>query len=241
MTQTTAIFIGANSQLSHEIIKQLSATDIHLALLVSDPDSLKPLTASLGRKISVYKIDIYQPEAAISQLQQVWQELSGAELILVNTGANQYDASLPWIIDKNLIDVNVTGFSALCNCAFNLFKEQGYGQLAAITSIAGLRGGASVAYHASKAFEQNYLQGLSMHAQRLKLPITITDIKLGMLDKAALQASRLWLVSLPKLAQQIVKAIKAGKRDVCLPKRWKIIAILTKILPEYIYNTRRWR
>ncbi len=241
MTQATAIIIGASSQLSREIAKQLSEQQVELALLVPAPEALSEFAQSLPGKVTVHALDIYQPQTAIAQLEQVWQHLDGAHLVLVNTGVNHYDPELPWGPEDDIINVNVKGFAAMCNTAFRLLREQGYGQLGAINSVAGLRGGPSVSYHASKAFAQNYLEGLSMHAQRLKLPVTITDIQLGMLDKAAMQGAKMWLAPLPVVARQILSALAKGKRRAYVPKRWIIVAWMTRLLPEFIYNTRRWK
>ena len=236
----TAIIVGASSQLSREIAKQLSDQNVELILLAQDPSMLYDFVQNLPYKAQVAALDIENTSTLIQQLETVWHAHNGVHLVLVNTGLNSYDPSLPWQPEQDIIDVNVRGFAAICNTAFRLLREQGYGQLAAINSIAGLRGGPSVAYHASKAFGQNYLEGLSMHAQRLKLPITITDIQLGLLDKAAMQQSKLWLTPLPQVAQQIIRALQKGKRRVYVTKRWRLIAWLTKFLPEFIYNTRHW-
>ncbi|QFU21904.1 SDR family NAD(P)-dependent oxidoreductase [Shewanella eurypsychrophilus] len=241
MTKATAIIVGANSLLSREIAKQLAEQGVELALLAQDPESLKEFTETLATKAQVYPLKIEQPQDIITTLEHVWQSMGGAHLVVVNTGLNSYDPQLPWLPEQDIITVNVQGYAAICNTAFKLFREQGYGQLAAINSIAGLRGGPSVAYHASKAFASNYLDGLSMHAQRLKLPITITDIQLGLLDKAAMQQSRLWLSPPGEVARQIIKAMQKAKRKVYVTKRWMLVAWLTKLLPEFVYNTRHWR
>lgn len=241
MTKATAIIVGASSLLSQEIAKKLASQGVKLALFAQDPNSLSDLATSLPTEVSLHQLNIADPQSVIASLEQVWQSLGGAHLVLVNTGLNSYDAALPWQPEQDIITVNVQGFSAVCNTAFKLFADQGYGQLAAINSIAGLRGGPSVAYHASKAFASNYLEGLSMHAQRLKLPITITDIQLGLLDKAAMQKSRLWLSPPAEVANQVVSAMEKGKRKVYVTKRWRLVAWLTKLLPEFIYNTRHWR
>ncbi|MDR8523155.1 SDR family NAD(P)-dependent oxidoreductase [Shewanella fidelis] len=241
MTQATAIIVGASSLLSREIAKQLAEDGVELALLAQDPQSLTEFSQSLPTKAQVFPLQIDDPQAVIASLNAVWQSLGGAHLVLVNTGLTHYDPELPWQPEQDIITVNVQGFSVICNTAFRLFREQGYGQLAAINSIAGLRGGPSVAYHASKAYAQNYLEGLSMHAQRLKLPITITDIQLGMLDKAAMQQNRLWLSPPNVVASQVIKAMKAGKRKAYVTKRWRLVAWLTKGLPEFVYNTRHWK
>ncbi|GIU35963.1 short-chain dehydrogenase [Shewanella colwelliana] len=241
MTQATAIIVGASSLLSREVAKQLAEQGVELALLAQDPDSLSEFAQSLPTKVRVLPLQIDQPQAIIATLESLWHELDGAHLVIVNTGLNSYDPALPWQPEEDIITVNVQGFSAICNTAFRLFTQQGYGQLAAINSIAGLRGGPSVAYHASKAYATNYLEGLSMHAQRLKLPITITDLQLGLLDKAAMQKSRLWLSPPDEVARQVISAMKKAKRKVYITKRWRLVAWLTKLLPEFIYNTRHWR
>lgn len=239
--KATAIIVGASSQLSREIAQQLSEQGVELILLAQQPNELNDFANQLPSKVQLGALDITQPQAIIAQIETLWHAHNGIHLVLVNTGLNSYDPLLPWLPEQDIIDVNVRGFAAICNTAFRLFREQGYGQLAAINSIAGLRGGPSVAYHASKAFAQNYFEGLSMHAQRLKLPITITDIQLGMLDKAAMQQSHLWLAPLPEVAKQILHALQKGKRRVYVTKRWRLVAWLTLLLPEFIYNTRHWK
>lgn len=241
MTQANAIIVGASSHLSKEIARKLAAENVALTLFVQDPDSLKEFASQLETEVNVLPLNIEQPVEIIRQLEQEWQRIDGAHLVLINTGLNGYNETLPWQLEQDIIDVNVTGFTTICNTTFRLMREQGYGQIAAINSIAGLRGGPSVAYHASKAYAQNYLEGLSMHAQRLKLPITITDIQLGLLDKAAMQQSKLWLPPLAKVADQIIAAMKKGKRKVYVTKRWRLVAWLTMMLPEFIYNTRHWK
>lgn len=241
MTQITAMIVGASSKLSQELAKQLAEQDVNLILLAQDIDALKTFAHSLPTQVECYELVIEDPKAISMQIKHIWQQTNGIHLTIVNTGLNGYHSSLPWQIEQDIIQVNVQGFSAICNTVFAELREQGYGQLAAINSIAGLRGGASVAYHASKAYASNYLDGLSMHAQRLKLPITISDIQLGLLDKAAMQGSKLWLAPIDKVATQILTGLKKGKRKFYVTKRWRLVAWLTLCLPEFIYNTRHWK
>ncbi|MBB1426706.1 SDR family NAD(P)-dependent oxidoreductase [Shewanella sp. SG44-2] len=241
MSTATAMIIGASSQLSQALARQLSAQQVSLVLFVNDPESLNEFSQSLPGEVSVYPLAIDQPDTLITQLNTAWTKHNGAHLVIVNTGVNDYDPSLPWAIDKLAININVMGFAAANNCIFKLMCDQGYGQLAAINSIAGQRGGPNVAYHASKAFAENYLQGLSMHAQRLKLPITISDIQLGLFDKAVHLNTQLLLSPIDKVAKQIITALQKGKRRVYVTKRWRVVAWINRLLPEYIYNTRHWK
>lgn len=241
MSQLSAILIGANSGLSQALALELAKDNVRLGLMAADTDALVPLAEKLGPQTELVAIDIQNPEACREAFEALWQKLDGAALVVINTAAGGLDLDLPWALDKTVIDINVTGFTALANAAFARMVEQKYGQLAALTSIAGERGGPQVAFHASKAFQQNYLQGLRLHAQRLKLPVTITDLRMGYLDKMQGRGSKLWSAPLPVIAQQCVKAMKKAKHTVYVTRRWRVISWLTALLPEYIYNKRKYK
>jgi short-subunit dehydrogenase len=134
--------------------------------------------------------------------------------------------------------VNVNGFTAVANWAFNYFQQQGYGHFAAITSIAGTRGSRQApAYFASKAYQINYLEGLNQKAHHLKIPICITDIRPGFVDTAMASGENLfWMSTTQKAAKQIVSAIRQKRNVVYVTKRWRLIAILLKAMPRYLYK-----
>ncbi|MBY5990711.1 SDR family NAD(P)-dependent oxidoreductase [Ferrimonas balearica] len=241
MSQLSAIVIGANSGLSQALALELAKDNVRLGLMAADIDALAPLAEQLGPQTELVAIDIQDPEACRAAFDALWAQLDGAALVVINTAAAGLDLELPWALDKGVIDVNVTGFTALANAAFNHMVEQKYGQLAALTSIAGERGGPQVAFHASKAFQQNYLQGLRLHAQRLKLPITVSDLRLGYLEKMQGRGSRFWAAPLPKIAGQITRALKKARPTTYVTRRWRFISWLTALLPEFVYNKRKYK
>ncbi len=241
MAQLCAIIIGANSALSQAMALQLASENVRVALMASDPDALTPLLPRLGEDPLLVGIDIFEPDACRDRFEQLWEQLGGAALVVINTAASGLDLSLPYGLDRQINAVNVTGFSALANAAFNRMVAQKYGQLAALTSIAGERGGPQVAFHASKAYQQNYLQGLRLHAQRLKLPVTVSDIRLGYLDKMQGRGSKGWSASPEKIAAQALKALRKAKPKVYVTRRWRLISWLSRLLPEFIYNRRKYK
>ncbi|MBY5921324.1 SDR family NAD(P)-dependent oxidoreductase [Ferrimonas balearica] len=241
MSQLSAILIGANSGLSHALALELAKDNVRLGLMAADIEALAPLAEQLGPQTELVAIDITNPDASRAAFDALWEKLDGAALVVINTAASGLDLQLPWQLDKTIVDINVTGFTALANAAFNKMVAQKYGQLAALTSIAGERGGPQVAFHASKSYQQNYLQGLRLHAQRLKLPVTITDLRMGYLDKMQGRGSKHWSASLPKIAGQCVRAMKKAKHTVYVTRRWRVISWLTAMLPEFIYNKRKYK
>lgn len=141
-------------------------------------------------------------------------------------------------IERRTIDTNVTGFTAVADWTFNYITNQRSGHFAAISSIGGLRGGRQApAYNASKAYQINYLEALRQKAAKLKIPVTITDIRPGFVDTdMAKGEGKFWVASVNKAAKQIFDAIKDKKKIAYVSRRWRIIAWVFKILPRFVYD-----
>jgi short-subunit dehydrogenase len=126
----------------------------------------------------------------------------------------------------------------MINLAYKYFSQKGEGQIVGISSVAALRGGYDApAYHASKAFISNYMEGLRIKAKKSNLPISITNIKPGYVKTDVLVKENLfWVASPEKAALQIYNAIDKKKDHAYITKRWRLIAWLLKIVPDFIYK-----
>lgn len=126
----------------------------------------------------------------------------------------------------------------MANVAFQHFLEKGSGHLVGISSIAALRGNReSPAYNASKAFESNYLEGLRQKVRKLRLQITITDIKPGFVKTAMAKGDGIfWAADADKAARQIYNAIRRRKSSAYITRRWRLVAWVMKLLPGFIYE-----
>jgi len=117
--------------------------------------------------------------------------------------------------------------------AYRFFREQGYGHLVGISSIASIRGNRHVpAYFASKAFQANYLESLWMKGKRSKAVIHVTDIQPGFVDTAMALGDTFWMASLEKATKQIYTAIKKKKKKAYITKRWRLVALVLKMVPS---------
>ena len=93
------------------------------------------------------------------------------------------------------------------------------------------------AYHASKAFQSNYLESLWMKADKTKkAKITVTDILPGYVDTDIITGETFWMAPLDKAVGQIYSGIKRKKRRVYVTRRWSLIAFLMRVLPPGILN-----
>lgn len=171
-------------------------------------------------------------------LQILTKQLDGLDLLIFSAGIGELNKDLNIDLELPTIDVNVKAFNKVVIWAFHYFEKQKTGQIAVISSIAGLRGGGiAPAYNASKAYQINYLEGLRQKVRKQKLAISITDARPGFVDTAMAKAEeKFWMATPEKAALQIFNAIKTKKNVIYITKRWRIIAWFLKLMPRYLYE-----
>lgn len=233
-----AIIIGASSGIGYELAKILAAQNYELGLVARRFDLLENLLKELSGKNFIKQIDVSHTAQAIPLLNELFTEMGNVDLIIVSSGKGFLNQELEWEKEKETIDVNVTGFCAMVNVAMHHFIHQGYGHIVGISSIAALGGGdVAPAYHASKAFESNYLEGLQKKTSRYYPKIYITDIKPGYVDTPmALGERKFWVSSPEEAAKQIYQDIKKKRKLGYITRRWRLIAWAMKLSPSYFYN-----
>lgn len=197
---------------------------------------LEELKDKLSTQTFIQTVDVTN-ESARNDLQKLIDEMQGIDLVVISAGIGSIDPGLPWKREKEMIETNVLGFTAMANVAWHYFNQKGKGHLVGISSIAAIRGGDAPAYNSSKAFVSNYLQGLRYVASKSNSSITVTDIKPGFVDTAMAQGEGLfWVASPRKAATQIYDAIKNKKKHAYITKRWRLISWALKVLPDVLYN-----
>lgn len=233
-----AIIIGASSGVGRALAKVLSQDGYVVGLTGRRVDLLTNLQQQLCTPSFVKRMDVSQTLEAAQQLAELIREMDGVDLIIVSAGIGFINTTLEWEKEKATIDTNVAGFAAMANVAIKHFIQQSAGHLVGISSIAALRGsGTSPAYNASKAFMSNYMEGLRQKVSKLKLPIIVTDVQPGLVNTAMAQGEGLFWVAPPeKAARQIYGAIKNRKTHACITRRWRCIAWLLRIMPDFFYN-----
>ena len=232
-----AIVFGATSGIGKELATILVRNRYEVAVTGRRLELLEELKQSSPNNI-VFKLhnvqDISQTELVFKELVE---EFKSIDLILHSSGIGYENPELDWDKEYDTLKTNVLGATRIYDLAFNLFKKQGFGHLAAISSIASIRGNReSPAYFASKAYQVNYLESLYFKAKEIKGgKVFVTDIRPGFVDtKMALGDGIFWMSSLEKASKQIYSAIEGKKRIAYISKRWKLIAWVLKIVPSWL-------
>ena len=238
MEQSKAIVMGASSGMGKELARILSRNHYIVGLAARRRNLLEELQKELPGPSYIKQIDVRRFADAANDFRELIAAMGGVDLVIISSGYGDYNPQLKWEIEKETIDVNVSGFTLIADIAFQYFLEKGSGQLAGISSVAALRGNRSdPAYSASKAYVSNYLEGLRQKAVRAHRPIVITDIKPGFVRTPMSKGGRLfWQATAAEAAAQIFAAIRRRKKIAYITRRWRLIAWLMKIAPDWLYN-----
>ena len=82
----------------------------------------------------------------------------------------------------------------------------------------------------------NYMDGLRKKSIKEKLNINVTTIMPGLVDTQMAKGEGLfWVEPTELVAKQIIRGIAKNKSELVVTKRWKLIAMLLKLLPDCIY------
>ncbi len=236
MTKNAVIF-GASSGIGKELAKLLVAGGFHVLITGRREEKLRKIQATNPEKYSIKKHDVTQIETLEEMFKEFVASFKTIDLIIYSSGVADPNYELDWDKEVPTLDTNVIGATKVFGLAYNLFRQQGFGHLVAISSIAGLRGNRNVpAYFASKAYQNNYLESLWMKAKRSKATIFVTDIAPGFVDTKMALGDTFWMASPEKAARQIYSAIKRKKKKVYITKRWAFIAFFMRIAPATLIN-----
>jgi len=233
------IIVGASSGIGKELAKILARHGYNVGLAARRVELLQEIARDIHTKTFVKVIDVSQPIEAMQSLRELIADMNNdVDLFVISSGTGFNNPKLEWGPESETIAVNVSGFTAMANVAAEHLQARGSGQLVGISSIAALRGNREApAYGASKAFMSNYLQGLRHKFAKLRLPISVTDVQPGFVDTAMAKAEhKFWVASPEKAAKQIFEAIRKRKKQVYVTRRWRIIAWLIKVLPDWLVH-----
>ncbi len=232
-----ALIIGASSGIGAALAKVLAEDYDVIGLASRRTERLEALAVEIGKTTYIATIDVSEPDQATDKMNALIEQMGGVDLAVICAGTGFMNTELTWEPERQTIDVNVYGFTCLADTLINQFIAQGYGHLVGISSVAALRGsGACPAYNASKAYVSNYLEGLRVKARQSSKEIIVTDIKPGFVDTPMAQGDGLfWVASPETAAKQIGRLIRRRKAHGYVTQRWRIIAIILKLIPRRLY------
>lgn len=230
------IIIGATSGIGREVAKLYIAQGWQVGVAGRRAEELETLRKEAPEQVSTQVLDVTLEDASC-RLQELIQKVGGMDLFLLSSGIGKQNPTLTPDIELRTAATNVEGFIRLTTAAYHYFEKQGYGHIAAISSIAGVKGlGIAPAYSATKRFQNTYLDALDQLSRMNGLNIHFTDIRPGFVATPLLKDDNYpLLMKAPQVATSIVKAISKKKRIMVIDWRYRILVFFWRIIPHWIW------
>ncbi|WP_257667336.1 SDR family NAD(P)-dependent oxidoreductase [Parapedobacter tibetensis] len=238
MRNKKIIIIGASSGIGRALAEILVSEGNIVGITGRRTELLQDLEAAQPDRYYVRAFDVTDTDGCADHLDALVSTMGGVDILVISAGGGDVNEALDFAVEQKIIALNVSGFTCVADWAFNHFKAKGHGHLAAISSIAGIRGSRQApAYSATKAYQTNYLQGLRQKAHKEQAAITITDIRPGFVDTPMAKSPvKFWVAPIDKAARQIYQALRKRKKVVHITKRWQLIAWIYKWLPGRLHE-----
>ena len=228
-----AIIIGATSGIGKSLAELLLREGYEVGVTGRREELFQSIKTQETSRIFFKKMDVQDLSTLETGCNELVRQMGGLDLLIISAGIGEENKNLNFEVENSVIKTNIQGFTCMADWAVRFFKEQGYGHLVNISSIAGIRGnGIAPSYNATKAYQINYLEGLRINVKDYGSLITITDVRPGFVDTPMAKGEGLfWVASVQKATEQIVEAIRQKKQVVYITKRWRLIAVLLRVIP----------
>lgn len=228
----SAIIVGASSGIGEALARKLADEGYEVGLTARSLNRLEAIAGELPTKSYVARMDVTETEDARESFRDLAAAMEPVDVVVVNAGIGPENAALDWEPERDTIDTNVRGFTAVAVAAMDYFETQGYGQLVGTSSVAAYVGSSRApAYYASKAYVSNYLDGIRYRTRHLDADITVTTIEPGFVD-TELAGGEFWMCSPETAAALIYGAIAKKKHHQFVTRRWRLVALALTLLPD---------
>ena len=233
------IIIGATSGIGEELARQACRRGYVTGGTGRRVERLESMKDELGEAFHFTEMDVTRHDESKKALQNLIDQMGGMDIIVLNAGISNYQASSITGMEQKVIDVNVSGFVQLFGEAFQYFQKQGSGQIVGVSSIAGLFGSSRAApYSASKAFISTYMQAYRQRSNSIRADIAITDVIPGFVESEMTEGKRgmFWVAKTDKAVSQMLDDIEKRKSYSYITRRWRLVAWLIKLTPNWILD-----
>ncbi|MFP9192520.1 SDR family NAD(P)-dependent oxidoreductase [Natrialbaceae archaeon A-CW1-1] len=256
MSQTRArgaIIVGASAGIGEALAHELADAGYAVGLAARRTERLKAVGAELPTQAYVATMDVTDVEDARTGFFELVEAMPSVDLVVLSAGVGTGNRDLEWAPERETIDVNVRGFTALATAALEHFESRESrerdeyegdgngtqngdtdGHLVGISSVAARFGNPNApAYNASKAFVSTYLEGLRHRQATREADVTITTVEPGYVDtEMLLSDDPFWVASPETAAAHIARAIRQERSHVYVTRRWRLVSWLFELLPE---------
>jgi len=237
------LVIGASSAIAKHCSRLWANSGHEIYLVARNNQQLANITYDLelrgAIKVSSYCLDLNDTHRHIEMLDAAEATLGTIDIVLIAHGTLSNQKNCEVSVEETLAEINTNAIStiSLLTHIANRLEANRAGTIAVISSVAGDRGKASnYVYGSAKAMITVFMSGLR---QRLhQSGVTVLTIKPGFVDTpmtARFKKSIFW-VSPHVVARNIIQAINNKQNEIYVPKFWRLVMIIIRIIPNKIFR-----
>lgn len=235
------VIVGASSGIGRAVAEAFARGGWRVGVTARREEPLRELSEAYPGRIEYAAFDMAAENSDRHFLDLV-ERLGGMDIMLYAAGCGWYNPGLDTTDDVRTVATNVTGFTRIVNASFLYYSRTANvtpGRIAAITSVAGVKGlGISAAYSASKRYQWTYLQAIDQLAHIRHVNVGVTDIRPGFIQTRLLDRGPRDLpltMPLDYAVGLIVKALMRGRRVVTIDSRWAVVSALWRLIPDALW------
>jgi decaprenylphospho-beta-D-erythro-pentofuranosid-2-ulose 2-reductase len=238
------VIVGATSLIAEHCARLWAAqAPAELILVARDADKAQTIAADLrvrspGSAVRTLQTDFLDPQA-IAQLADAAFAGGPVDIVLIAHGSlpEQQRCESDLQACRAALEVNAVSPALFAEAFAGRMQLAGRGTVAIIGSVAGDRGRKSnYVYGAAKGLVTRYAQGLQHRLARTAVSVVL--IKPGPTDTpmtASMKAQGARLAPVEAVAGAIVDGIAKGARVVYAPRKWALIMMIVRHIPDFIF------
>lgn len=238
----TVFITGASSGLGRALAHAYARQGFILGLLGRRQDSLQQLAEELGTTSHIYVADVCDRQAVHEAATDFLQRTQGRiDIVIASAGISVgvlTQELSDYEVAERVMQTNVMGMWATFEAFVPAMRNQVFGTLVGIASVAGIRGlpGAG-AYSASKAAVIAYCESLrlELHEYGVRV-VTISPGYIRTAMTAKNPYSMPFLLPADEFAKRAQRHIESGKSYVVIPWPMGIVGKLMRLLPNCVYD-----
>lgn len=242
------VIIGATSTIAEMCAREwITRENTEMILVGRSTQRLETLAQDLavrnpGNPVQARVTDFRNPVSIQAFVDGICADrLPDLVLIAHGTLPEQADCQGDLVVCKDALEVNAISPALFAEAFAGYMDRADAGTIAMIGSVAGDRGRQSnYVYGAAKGLLTRYAQGLQhrFHGRKVKIVLikpgpTETRMTAGLKNQVGK------LADAADVAADIVDGIAKGRPTVYTPKKWAVIMLIIRHLPNFIFG--RWR
>ena len=240
MFHRKVVFItGASSGIGEALARELARFSPRLALFARRRERLQELAEAVqgtgAEGALALPGDVRDPESLRKAVQRVLSAWGRIDLAFLSAGVGRPTTLRTYNMDRmrETLETNLLGVVYATGTLLPVFRQQGHGLLAGISSLADGRGSPlNLAYCASKAGVTNFLEGVRAGCSREGIRVVV--VKPGFVRTPMSAENRFsmpFLVEPDAAARAILGGIRRGRRTIRFPWPMACLAALYNRLP----------